>query len=49
MYKAEIEEFSQAILEGRQTIINSEVGLSSQKILMACYESARTGKCIAVN
>jgi len=39
-YKAEIEEFCQAIMEDRQPIHNSAVGLTCQKILAACYESA---------
>jgi predicted dehydrogenase len=43
MYLSEIEEFSQAILEGRKTSLSAEVGLRSQKILTACYESAKTG------
>jgi len=48
IYCAEIEEFSQAILEGRPTTITGEVGLRSQKILSACYESAKTGKAVEV-
>ena len=41
-YRAEIEEFSQAILDGRQSMLAGDVGLRSQKVLEACYESART-------
>jgi predicted dehydrogenase len=48
MYRSEIEEFSQAILDGRKTVLNAEVGLRSQKVLTACYESAKTGKTITV-
>jgi predicted dehydrogenase len=47
-YKAEIEEFSQAIIDDRKPLIGSELGLRSQKVLTACYESARTGKAIEV-
>jgi predicted dehydrogenase len=47
-YQAEIEEFSQAILDDREPAINGELGLRSQKILTACYESARDGKVIEV-
>ncbi len=47
-YQAEIEEFSQAIIEDRQPRIGGEVGLRSQKILAACYESARSGQAVAV-
>ncbi len=47
-YQAEIEEFSQAIMEDRPPRIDGELGLRSQKILAACYESARSGKTIEV-
>ena len=47
-YRAEIEEFSQAIIEGRKPTIGGELGLRSQKVLAACYESARSGKAIDV-
>ena len=47
-YRAEIEEFSQAILEGRPTTLSGEIGLRSQRILSACYESARSGKVVEV-
>jgi predicted dehydrogenase len=43
-YRAEIEEFSQAILEDREPSNNAALGLQSQRVLAACYESARTGK-----
>jgi len=48
MYRAEIEEFSAALIEGRAPANNAELGLQSQKVLAACYESARTGKVIEV-
>jgi predicted dehydrogenase len=47
-YQAEIEEFSQAIIDDREPVINGELGLRSQKILTACYESARSGRVIEV-
>jgi len=47
-YRAEIEEFSQAILDGREPLIGAQAGLHSQKVLAACYESARTGRVIEV-
>lgn len=46
MYRAEIEEFGAAILEGRQPSNGVEPGLRSQKILAACYESARSCRII---
>ncbi len=48
-YQAEIEEFSQAIIDDREPLIGGEMGLRSQKVLAACYESARTGKVVDVN
>lgn len=48
MYQAEIEEFSCAILEKREPSNNSDVGLQSQKVLAACYLSAKTGSVIHV-
>ena len=47
-YRAEIEEFSQAILENRQPANNAHLGLQSQKILAGCYESAATGKVVEI-
>jgi xylose dehydrogenase (NAD/NADP) len=47
-YQAEIEEFSQAIIEDREPLIGAELGLRNQKILAACYESARSGKVVEV-
>jgi len=43
-YLAEIEEFSRAILENRKPSNNYTLGLRSQKVLEACYRSAKTGK-----
>ena len=48
-YQAEIEEFSQAIFDDREPTISGELGLRSQKILTACYESARRGKVIEIS
>lgn len=47
-YRAEIEEFSQAIIDNRETTIGTELGLRSQKILAACYESAASGRAVEV-
>jgi len=47
-YQAEIEEFSQAIIDDREPDISGELGLRSQKILTACYESSRLGKVIDI-
>ena len=47
-YRAEIEAFSQSLLEGRDTGESGRAGLRSQKILAACYESARRRKEIKI-
>ncbi|MFZ0280589.1 MAG: Gfo/Idh/MocA family oxidoreductase [Bacteroidales bacterium] len=47
-YLAEIDEFTNAVLEKREPLNNGLLGLRSQLILSACYESARTGKVIKV-
>ncbi len=43
-YKAEIMEFSNAILENRKPGNGYEIGMRNQKVLDACYKSAKTGK-----
>jgi predicted dehydrogenase len=48
-YRAEIEEFSQAVIEGREPSINAELGIRSQKVLAACYESVRTGLAVDIS
>ncbi len=48
-YQAEIEEFSQAILEGREPSNHAGLGLQSQKVLTACYKSASTGRAVEIN
>lgn len=48
-YKAEIEEFSDAIIEKRTPLNSAQLGLRSQKILAACYESAKTGKRLNID
>ena len=47
-YRAEIEEFSQAIIDKRTPKNNSDIGLHSQKIIAACYESAKTGRFVKI-
>ena len=48
-YRAEIEEFSRAILDKREPSNNVRLGLESQRIMAACYESAKTGRVIQIN
>ena len=45
-YRAQIEEFSQALLEGRAPLNDAALGLQSQRLIAACYESAATGRLI---
>ncbi|HLN54352.1 MAG TPA: Gfo/Idh/MocA family oxidoreductase [Bacteroidales bacterium] len=45
-YRAEIEEFGNAILENREPLNSFVHGLRSLEVLEACYKSARTGKVI---
>ena len=48
-YQAEIEDFGRAILDDREPAISGELGLRSQKVLTACYESAKSGKAVKVD
>ncbi|MGB2809659.1 MAG: Gfo/Idh/MocA family oxidoreductase [Sedimentisphaerales bacterium] len=48
-YQAEIEDFSQAIIEDREPFIGAEAGLRNQKIIEACYKSAKLGKVVDVD
>lgn len=47
-YRAEIEEFSQAVIEGRDPANSGALGLRSQQMIAACYESARTGRVVEI-
>ncbi len=47
-YQAEIEEFSSAILEKREPENNAALGLQSQKLLAACYQSAKTVRIVEI-
>ncbi len=49
IYRGEIEEFSQAILENREPTNNAQLGVDSQRILAACYESARSGNRVQLD
>lgn len=46
MYRAEVEAFSQAVLDGTEPPVGGDLGLWSQKVLCACYESAKSGKVV---
>ncbi|NIA15103.1 MAG: Gfo/Idh/MocA family oxidoreductase [Nitrospiraceae bacterium] len=49
MYRAEIEAFSKAVQDDTEPPVNAEIGLWSQRVLAACYESARTGQAVALD
>lgn len=46
MYRAEVEAFSDAVLNDTAPPVDGAAGLWSQKVLAACYESARTGAVV---
>jgi len=48
MYRAEIEAFSQALLEPHDTANSAHAGLRSQIVLAACYESSRRRREIKI-
>jgi predicted dehydrogenase len=48
VYRAEIEEFSQAILDGREPANHGGLGLRNQRLLGACYLSAQERRTIDV-
>jgi len=47
-YCAEIEDFSLAVIEGREPFNSAESGLRSQKVLAACYLSASSGETVNI-
>jgi len=49
MYQAEVEAFSRAILDDAPPPVDGEIGLWSQKVLEACYESAKSGRPVTVS
>jgi predicted dehydrogenase len=48
-YQAEIEDFNQAVIDDREPLIGAEAGLRNQKIIEACYKSAKLGKVVEVD
>jgi len=47
-FAAEMDDFSRCILEADTSIVSGEEGLRDMKILMAIYESARSGKVVSL-
>ena len=48
LYRAEVEAFSQAVLDDTVPPVSGEDGLRIQKVLAACYESAAAGRAVHV-
>ncbi|HEX73394.1 MAG TPA: Gfo/Idh/MocA family oxidoreductase [Candidatus Hydrogenedentes bacterium] len=49
MYRAEVEAFAKAVIENTEPPVNDAEGLWSQKVLAACYESAKTGRKVLLD
>lgn len=47
-YRAQVEAFCDAILNDTSPPVDGEAGLWNQRVLAACYESARTGRRVAL-
>jgi predicted dehydrogenase len=48
MYRAEVEAFAQAVLDDTDPAVDGAAGLWSQKVLEACYESAKTCQTVCI-
>ena len=48
-YLSEIEEFGNAVIEDRDPTNSAQLGLQSQKVLAACYESAKLGSIVEID
>ena len=48
MYQAEVEHFSDCIEKDLEPTISGQDGLWSQRVVLACYESAKTGNTVKV-
>jgi predicted dehydrogenase len=49
IYRAEIEAFSQSLLDKKPNPLSSEIGLHSQRLIAACYEAAKVGTAVEVS
>jgi predicted dehydrogenase len=49
MYRAEVEAFSEAVLHDTDAPVDGAIGLWSQKVMAACYESAKEGRPVCVS
>jgi len=46
IYRAQVEAFSQSLLDGTNPPVDGKAGLWNQRVLAACYESARNGAVV---
>jgi xylose dehydrogenase (NAD/NADP) len=49
IYRAHIEAFSQAIIDDTPPPVPGEDGLWNHRVVEACYESAKSGKSVALS
>jgi len=49
IYRAEVEAFSEALLDGKPSPLSADIGLHSQKVIAACYESAKAGAAMRMS
>ncbi|WP_211278992.1 Gfo/Idh/MocA family protein [Sutcliffiella halmapala] len=47
-HRIQIEDMIQAVLENREPLVNGEEGLKPLEVILAIYESARTGKSVSL-
>jgi predicted dehydrogenase len=48
IYRGEIEAFGDVLLHNKSNVLSGEIGLRNQKLIAACYDSAKTGRAIDV-
>lgn len=46
MYQAHLDAYSRAVAAGEDPPVGGELGIWSQRVIAACYESARTGRAV---
>jgi predicted dehydrogenase len=48
MYRAEVEAFAEAVLDNAEPVADGPLGLWSQRVLAACYESAKSCEAVCI-
>jgi predicted dehydrogenase len=49
IYRGEIEAFGDVLLNNKPNLMSGEIGLRNQKLVAACYESAKTGRAVIIH